>query len=113
MKGLGCALLQDGRLVYYASSSLNDAERRYSNIERELLAACWAQEKLNHFIYGKNARLETDHKPLERIWRKSISSASPRLQRPLPRMAEYDVDLRYIPGRTMNGQNCSRTVRMI
>ena len=54
MKGLGCVLLKDGRPVYYASLSLNDVERRYSNIERELLAACWSLEKLNHFIYGKN-----------------------------------------------------------
>ena len=100
MKGLGCVLLQDGRPVYYASRSLNDAETRYSNIERELLAACWSLEKLNHFIYGKNVRLETDHKPLESIWRKSISSASPRLQRLLLRMAKYDVDVKYIPGRT-------------
>ena len=77
-KGLEWVLLQDGRPVYYASRSLSDAERRYSNIERELLAACWWVEKLNHYIYGKNIGLETDHKPLENIWSKSISSASPR-----------------------------------
>ena len=51
MKGLGCVRLQDGRPVYYASRSLNDAERRYRNIERELLAACWSLEKLNHLIW--------------------------------------------------------------
>ena len=73
---------------------------RYSNIERELLAACWSLEKLNHFIYGKNVRLETDHKTLESIWRKSISSTSHRLQRLLLKMAKYDVELRYTPGRT-------------
>ena len=89
MKGLGCVLLQDGRPVYYASRSLNDAETRCSNIDRELLAACWSLEKLNHFNYGKNVRLETDHKPLENIWRKSISITSPRLQRLLLRMAKY------------------------
>ena len=92
MKGLGCVLLQNGRPVYYASRSLNDAERRCSNVERELLAACWSLEKLNHFIYGKNVRLETAHKPLESIWRKSIPSALPRLQRLLLRMA------RIVPG---------------
>ena len=93
MKGLGCVMLQDGRPVYYASRSLSDAERRYSNIELELLAACWSLEKINHFIYGKNVRLETDHKPLESIWRKSIPSPSPRLQRLLLRMAKYDVGI--------------------
>ena len=42
LKGLGCVLMQDGRLVYYASRSLTDTESRYSNIERELLAASWS-----------------------------------------------------------------------
>ena len=44
--------------------------------------------------------IETDHKPLESIWKKSIASASPRLQRLLLRMSKYDVDIKYIPGRT-------------
>ena len=100
MKGLGCVLLQDARPVYYASCSLSDAERRYSNIESELLVACWSLEKLNHLIYGRNKGLQTDNKPLESIWRKSISSASPRLQQLLLRMAKYDVDISYISGRT-------------
>ena len=100
LKGLVCVLLQDGKPVCYASRSLSEAEKRYSNIERELLAACWSLEKLHHYIYGKNVRLETDHKPLESIWKKSISCASPRLQRLLLRMAKYDVDVKYIPGKT-------------
>lgn len=100
LKGLGCVLLQDGKPVCYASRSLSDAETRYSNIERELLAACWSLEKLNHYVYGKKVVLETDHKPLESIWKKSIASASPRLQRLLLRMAKYDVEIKYIPGKT-------------
>ena len=92
LKDLGCVLLQDGKPTCYASRSLNEAESKYSNIERELLAACWALEKLNHYVYGKKVILETDHKPLESIWNKSIASASPRLQRLLLRMAKYNVD---------------------
>ena len=72
----------------------------YSDIECELLAACWLLEKVNHYIYGKYKRLETDHIPLESILKKSISSASPRLQQLLLRMAKYDVNITYIPGRT-------------
>ena len=44
--------------------------------------------------------IETDHKPLESIWKKTITSASPRLQRLLLKMAKYDVEIRYIQGKT-------------
>lgn len=100
MSGLGCVLLQDGKPVCYASRSLTDAESRYSNIERELLAACWSLEKFHHYVYGKKAVIETDHKPLESIWKKSIASASPRLQRLLLRMSKYNINVVYIPGKT-------------
>ena len=49
--------------------------------------------------FGKKVVIETDHKPLESIWKKSITSASPRLQRLLLRMSKYNVDLRYIQGK--------------
>ncbi|CAB3997901.1 retrotransposon-like family member retr-1, partial [Paramuricea clavata] len=99
LKGIGCVLMQDGKPVCYASRSLSETESRYSNIERELLAACWSLEKFNHYVFGKKVVIETDHKPLESIWKKSITSASPRLQRLLLRMSKYDVDLRYIEGK--------------
>ena len=92
--------MQDGKPVCYASRSLTDDESSYSNIERELFAACWSLEKHKHCVYGKNVVVETDHKPLESIWKKSIPSASPRLQRLLLRMAKYDVVIKYIPGKT-------------
>ncbi|KAL9950229.1 hypothetical protein ACROYT_G042702 [Oculina patagonica] len=88
LKGIGCVLMQEGKPVCYASRSLTETESRYSNIERELLAACWSLEKLNHYVFGKKVVIETDHKPLESIWKKSISSASPRLQRLLLKMSK-------------------------
>ena len=91
--------MQDGKPVCNASRSLSETESRYSNIERELLAACWSLEKFNHYGFGKKVVIETDHKPLESIWKKSMTSASPRLQRLLLRMSKYDVDLRYIEGK--------------
>ena len=48
LQGIGCVLIQDSRPVCYASRSLTKTESRYSNIERELLAACWSLEKFNH-----------------------------------------------------------------
>ena len=100
LKGIGCVLTQEGKPVCYASRSLTETESRYSNIERELLATCWSLEKLNHYVFGKKVVIETDHKPLESIWKKSISSAPPRLQRLLLKMAKYNVQIRYIQGKS-------------
>ena len=100
LKGIGCVLMQEGRPVCYASQSLSEAESRYSNIEREILAACWSLKKFNHYVFSKKVVIETDHKPLESIWKKSIPSATPRLQRLLLKMAKYNVDMRYIQGKT-------------
>ena len=71
--------MQDGRPVCYASQSLSKTESGYSNIERELIAACWSLEMFNHYVFGKKVIIETNHKPLESIWKKTIMSASPRL----------------------------------
>ena len=56
------------RVVSYASRSLTDVERRYSQTEKEALALVWACEHFNMYVTGLSFELETDHKPLERIY---------------------------------------------
>ena len=69
--GLGAVLAQihqDGpRIISYASRSLTETERRYSQTEKEALALIWACEKFHPYIYGTPFELVTDHKPLEVI----------------------------------------------
>lgn len=64
--GCGAALLQreaDNSLrpVMYASSSFNDAERNYAQVEREALALVFAVKKFHAYIYGRKFELQTDH----------------------------------------------------
>ena len=80
VNGLGCTLIQDEKPVCYASRALTGTESRYSNIERELLAAMWSLEHCNHYIEGNHVVLQTDHKPLVSVWMKPIHTASPRIQ---------------------------------
>ena len=70
--GLGAILIQeqDGedRVISYASKSLTDVERRYSQTEKEALALVWACERFHVYLYGIEIELCTDHKPLETIY---------------------------------------------
>ncbi|CAC5362482.1 unnamed protein product [Mytilus coruscus] len=97
--GLGAMLIQDNKPVAYASRSLTDAESRYGNIERELLGVLFGLERFNDYTYGKHINVESDHKPLEMIVRKSLGCAPPRLQRMLLRLQKFS--LKYIPGKDL------------
>lgn len=99
--GLWAMLIQNNKPVAYASRSLTDAESRYANIERELLGVLFRLERFDDYTYGKHINVESDHKPLEMIVRKSLGCAPPRLQRMLLRLQKYDFSLKYIPGKDL------------
>ena len=100
-KGLGAALIQDGKPVAFASKSLTDVETRYANIEREMLAVVYGCERFLTYLYGRPITVHTDHKSLESIHLKHLTSAPPRLQRMLLRLQPYDLTIKYIPGKDM------------
>ena len=52
------------KIVAYASQSLNEAEKRYSQIERECLAVHFGCVRFQMYLLGKNFTVYTDHKPL-------------------------------------------------
>ena len=100
--GLGGSLLQDGQPVAFASRSLTETEKRYAQIEKELLAIAWSCEKFHVFLYGRDEiTVETDHKPLENIVKKPLDQAPLRLQRMLLRLQKYAIRLVYKRGSEM------------
>ena len=105
-KGLGACLLQNEKLVYFASKALTETQKGYMAIELESLVVAWAMEKFHHFLYGNQFTLETDQKPLEAILSKSLNQATPRLQRILIRTFLYNFKIRYIPGSTNQIADC-------
>lgn len=100
-EGLGAYILQEGHPVAYASRSLNKAERNYAQIEKELLAVVFGCTRFHQFVYGKQVHVESDHKPLESLFRKTLSSAPPRIQRMMLKVQKYDLDLRYKAGKEL------------
>ena len=60
-------------IVAMASRSLTEAESKYSNIELEYLAATYGLEKFEYYLLSRSVTVETDHSPLEQIFKKKTS----------------------------------------
>ena len=92
--GLGAALLQNGQPVAFASRSLSQTERQYAQIEKECLAIVFSCERFSQYLAGREKiTVETDQKPLQSIFRKSILFAPCRLQRMLLRLQRFNLDV--------------------
>ena len=99
--GLGFALLQEGQPVAFGARGLTTAEKKYAQIEKEMLAIVAGCEKFDQYIYGHTVTIETDHKPLVTISSKPIHNAPKRLQRMLLRLQRYDLVITYKKGTEM------------
>ena len=99
MAGLGAVLFQEDRPVTFASKVLTETESRYANIEREMLAVVFGCEQFHNFLFGQDFIVESDHRPLESIHLKHISSAPALLRRMLLRLQPYTMVFKYKPGR--------------
>lgn len=97
--GLGACLMQNKRPVAYASRTLTKTEVNYAQIEKEMLAICFAVEKFHEFIYGREITVQTDHKPLISIINKDLCKVTARLQRLKLKLVKYSINLEYIPGK--------------
>ena len=94
-----CCFKKDDQCCMY-QEHLTETGQKYSNIEHKLLAVVFTLKRLNHYTAGYRVKVETDHNPLTRIWKKSISSTSAKIQRLLLRPQQYDIDIHYLPGKS-------------
>ena len=99
--GLGAILMQDGRVIAYSSRALTDTEKRYAQIEKEMLSIVHGASKFYCYIFGKPVTVYNDHKPLEQIFRKPMLSAPMRLQKMLLKLQWYDLTVNYRKGKDM------------
>ncbi|KAL9987542.1 hypothetical protein ACROYT_G001867 [Oculina patagonica] len=103
--GLGGGLFQKTehgyQPVHFVSRSLTDTEKRYSQIEREALAAEFTTTRLHMYLLGaQHFQLATDHKPLLPLLNNPNAKLPPRIERIVMKMQNLDFTAIHIPGKS-------------
>jgi hypothetical protein len=97
LKGLGCVLMQQGKVIAYASRQLKNHERNYPTHDLELAAVVFALKIWRHYLYGNKCEIYTDHKSLEYIF--TQKDLNMRQRRWLELIKDYDCYILYHPGK--------------
>jgi hypothetical protein len=96
-KGLGCVLMQYGRVIAYASRQLKTHETNYPTHDLELVAVIFALRVQRHYLYGSRVQIFIDHKSLQYlITQKELNM---RQRRWVKLIKDYDCVIDYHPGR--------------
>ncbi|GJW19294.1 putative reverse transcriptase domain-containing protein [Tanacetum coccineum] len=66
--GLGCVLMQRGKVIAYVSRQLKIHEKNYTTHDFELGAVVFALKIWRHYLYGTKSVIYTDHKSLQHIF---------------------------------------------
>ena len=65
LNGLGCVLMQEGKVVAYASRQLKPREKNHPTHDLELAAIVFALKIWRHYLYGEKCFIYTDQKSLK------------------------------------------------
>jgi hypothetical protein len=95
--GIGCVLMQEGRVIAYASRQLKRHEEHYPTHDLELAAVVHALKIWRHYLLGNTCRIYTDHKSLKYIL--TQSELNMRQRRWLELIKDYDLEVHYHPGK--------------
>ncbi|KAA0042118.1 pol protein [Cucumis melo var. makuwa] len=96
-KGLGCVLMQQGKVVAYDSRQLKNHEQNYLTHDLELAAVVFALKIWRHYLYGKKIQIFTDHKSLKYFF--TQKELNMRQRRWLQLVKDYDCEILYHPSK--------------
>ncbi|RVW98966.1 Retrovirus-related Pol polyprotein from transposon 17.6 [Vitis vinifera] len=85
---------EDGKpyVIYYASKTLNEAQRNYTTIDKELLVVMFALDKFRAYLVGSFIIVFTHHSTLKYLLTKQ--DAKTRLIRWILLLQEFDLQIR-------------------
>nr|GEU46009.1 retrotransposon protein, putative, Ty3-gypsy subclass [Tanacetum cinerariifolium] len=95
--GLGCVLMQRGKVIAYASRKLKIHEKNYTTHDLDLGAVVFTLKIWRHYLYGTKSIIYTDHKSLQHIF--SQKELDMRQRRWIELFSDYAYEIRYHPGK--------------
>ncbi|WVZ58433.1 hypothetical protein U9M48_008709 [Paspalum notatum var. saurae] len=96
-EGLGCVLMQEGKVIAYASRQLRKHEVNYPTHDLELAAVVHALKIWRHYLFGNRCEIYTNHKSLKYIF--TQNELNMRQRRWLELIKDYDLEIHYHPGK--------------
>jgi transposase InsO family protein len=100
-EAIGAVLMQNDengdRPVAFLSKTLNNAQKRYSTYDKEMLAIKEALRVWRPYLVSQHFVIYTDHKPLTHL--KSQHNLSNRQLAWLDEFSQFDFDITYKPGK--------------
>jgi hypothetical protein len=95
--GLGCVLMQDNRVIAYASRALMPHEQNYPTHDLELAVVVHALKIWRHYLMGAHCNIYTVHKSLKYIF--TQANLNMRQRRWLELIKDYGLEVHYHPGK--------------
>ena len=92
-QGLSCVLMQNGKVVDYASRQLKPHELNYPTHDLELTTVIFALKIWRHYLYEARCEVYTDHKSLKYIF--SQKELNLRQRRWLELLKDYTMEIKY------------------
>ncbi|GKC98500.1 putative reverse transcriptase domain-containing protein [Tanacetum coccineum] len=96
-QGFRCVLMQQGKVIAYASRQLKTHEKNYTTHDLELGAVVFALKIWRHYLYGTKSVIYTDHKSLQYIF--DQKELNMRQRRWIELLSDYECEIKYHPGK--------------
>nr|GEY79234.1 reverse transcriptase domain-containing protein [Tanacetum cinerariifolium]GEZ15912.1 reverse transcriptase domain-containing protein [Tanacetum cinerariifolium] len=115
-KGLGAVLMQNEKVIAYASRQMKIHEKNYTTHDLELGAVVFALKMWRHYLYKTRCTVFTEHTSLQHILGKKELNI--RQRRWLELLSDYNCDIRYHLGKAnvvadaLNRKERSRPLRV-
>ncbi|KAA3477565.1 reverse transcriptase [Gossypium australe] len=96
LSGLGCVLMQEGKVIAYALRQLKPREKNYLTHDLELVTIVFALKIWPHYLIGENCHY-TDYKSLKYLM--TQKDLNLRQRRWLELLKDYELVIDYHPGK--------------